>query len=177
MYSNILLCSDVNRSLSDRSSATKSGQIGAKPFFCRSLRLTNLSRLTQDASGDRLAPFGNANMVEESQQTPLPSFMVHVPSCIVRLALRTPVSKPVPGITINSPVEVSSSRRSRYLRQSLSNCSGVTDRVRPIRSGGIRASGCVRLRAISETLAAAQSCGKIRKRLLFVENGYLRFPD
>ena len=65
------------RSVGDLSSTTKSGQNGAKPSFCSFVRRSHFSRLIHDASGDRLAPFGNANIVEESKQMPLPSFMVH----------------------------------------------------------------------------------------------------
>src|SRR5256885_4382302 len=76
MYSSILLRSCETRSVLERSSTTKSGQIGEKLSFSCLVKCSHFSRLTQDASGDRLAPFGNANIVDESKQMPLPSFLV-----------------------------------------------------------------------------------------------------
>src|ERR1041385_7386772 len=80
MYSSILLHSCETRSLLERSSTTKSVQIGAKPSCSRLLKPSHRSRLIQHASGDRLALLGSAKSVEHEKQRPLPSLLAHASS-------------------------------------------------------------------------------------------------
>jgi len=127
MYSRILACSLGRLSDSERNSITKSEQRGTKPFRCWGVRDSHRSLLTQDASGERLAPLGRLKPVEESKPSPKSSCSSHQwASWPVILKFRFPDSPPVGGFTINSPVAVRSSLRSRLAAESPSNCAGVT---------------------------------------------------
>lgn len=54
----------------ERNSTRKSGQSGTKPVFCFGVRVSHRSRLTQAASGERIAPLGKINPVDESKASP-----------------------------------------------------------------------------------------------------------
>src|SRR2546422_1862349 len=69
MYSAILSCNGGKSSVRERNSMTKSGQSGAKPSCSSSVRASHRSRLTHAASGERRAPLGSMNPVEESKPT------------------------------------------------------------------------------------------------------------
>lgn len=60
--------------MEERSSITKSGQIGAKEAFCSSVKVFQRSSLIHDASGERIAPLGKVKPVLESNVSPVPSF-------------------------------------------------------------------------------------------------------
>ena len=70
----------------ERNSMTKSGYNGTIPFFSVGVRLSQRSRLTQEASGERLDPLESLNPVEESKASPsyscistqLPLLWVHI---------------------------------------------------------------------------------------------------
>ncbi len=70
------------------------------------------SRLTQEASGERIAPLGRTKAVEESKPNPVLSASTQLHKRCVSLLLRFPLSHPVGGIMINSPCTVRSSRKS-----------------------------------------------------------------
>src|SRR5260370_28032731 len=125
MYSSILLSKGGKLSLRDRISTTKSGQSGANPSCSSSLRASHLSRFIHAASGESMAVLGSVKREEESKLMPVQSFWAQSASWKLRLELRIPVFEPVGGMAIDSPVEVSSSRRSRLARHNSSNCSGV----------------------------------------------------
>jgi hypothetical protein len=57
-------------SVSDRNSTTKSGQRGGNRFFSSLLKACQRASFTQAASGQRYAPLGNLNSVEESNTLP-----------------------------------------------------------------------------------------------------------
>src|SRR2546426_9802705 len=126
MYSAILSLRSSSLSLGDRNSTTKSGHRGAKPSCSSSLIDSQRSRLTHDASGERMAPFGSVKPAEESKAKPLPSISDHSPTLNSRVELRNPVFDPAGGMTMSSPMAVSSMRRSGLSRHNASNCSGDT---------------------------------------------------
>jgi len=127
---------------SDRNSTTKSGQRGINPFFCLGVKDSQRSRLTQDRSGERIAPFGSINPVEESNPTPKASFSSHQQNnCPVIRKFRCPDSPPVGGLTINSPWAVRSNFKSRLTTARASNCSRVIERAIALGISKERVSG------------------------------------
>ncbi len=85
----------------------------------------HLSRFIHAALGESMDLLGSVKPAEESKLMPAQSFWAQAASWKLRLELRIPVFEPVGGMAINSPVEVSSSRRSRLARHNSSNCSRV----------------------------------------------------
>ena len=73
MYSRILSWSTGRLSLDERNSTTKSGQRGMNPARCSSVRTARRALETQEASGERTAPFGSRKPPEESNVLPVPS--------------------------------------------------------------------------------------------------------
>ena len=70
---------------------------------CKRGQFSSMGQSTsQDASGDRLAPFGNRNKVEESNVRP-PLAFAHNESCMQISELRHPLSPQVGGMKITSP--------------------------------------------------------------------------
>src|ERR1035441_4621942 len=99
-YSRILSLSLRGRSEEDCSSITKSGQRCQNPE-----RLAGLSRAmrlfrVQEASGERRAPLGRTNPVEESLAAPRPSFFAQVRSCQSISEFCRPVQEYVGGMTM-----------------------------------------------------------------------------
>ncbi len=65
--------------------------------------------------GERRAPLGRMNPVEESKPSPKSSCVSHqLPTCVLILRLRLPDSPPVGGFTINSPSAVLSNLKSGF---------------------------------------------------------------
>src|SRR5258705_8682669 len=100
-YSCIFSCCAFNVFQRDRSSITKSGHNGAKRSCSSSVRASHLSLLTQETSGDKMAPLGRVKLAEESKPIPVPSFSTHTLNCPLKLKLRFPVIDPAGGITIS----------------------------------------------------------------------------
>src|ERR1044071_3260614 len=112
MYSCIFAFNLRSESDSERNSTTKSGQSGGN-FSCSfSESRSHLSLLTHATSGERFAPFGRVNKVEESKPRPVPSFFVHAQKQPVNSKFLMPVFPPVGDRMIKSPALVSSMRNS-----------------------------------------------------------------
>lgn len=77
-------------SLGLTSSITKSGAIGGKLSCSSRVREFQRSSLIQAASGERLAPLGRVNWVDESKATPLPSRSAQIVICVVKRAFFLP---------------------------------------------------------------------------------------
>ena len=75
IYSAILSCSMASSSVGDRSSITKSGQSGRNLDRCSGVTDARRSFLTQDASGERIAPLGSRYPADESTARPVPSLV------------------------------------------------------------------------------------------------------
>ena len=84
---------------------------------------------THEASGERIAPLGSTNPVEESKATPVPSCPLHAPTRVASFMFRRPDHPPVGSITISSPSAVISRRRSRLRADSSRSCSGLNSRT------------------------------------------------
>src|SRR5215210_379542 len=87
-YSRILASSGGSGSEGEGNSITRYGHRGKKRCFCSTVSSASRSRRTQEASGERLAPLGSMNPLLESKETPVPSRLVQIPTCIVRSTLR-----------------------------------------------------------------------------------------
>src|SRR5215475_7489250 len=96
-YSCIFSCRSFRRSVGERNSTTKSGQINPKPSRSLLGSASQRSRFSQDASGERFAPLGRVKSVEESKAIPVPSSSVHASKRRVSLLFRRPESKLVGG--------------------------------------------------------------------------------
>ena len=135
MYSSIFTLTSGRESLGDVSSMTKSGQIGANFRRCSGFRASHRAFRIQAESGDRSAPLGRMNPVEESNPTPVPSRMTHAANNPFRLKFRCPVSLPAGGMMISSPSRVRSILRSLFSPQNSNNSSSVSGTSGRHRSG------------------------------------------
>jgi hypothetical protein len=82
---------------------TKSGQRGTNFLRCVSVRASHRSRNTQEASGERLALFGNLKPPDESNPTPVPSVSARAAKRPVSRKLRLDPSPPTGSIMIICP--------------------------------------------------------------------------
>src|SRR5918995_5360949 len=123
MYSSILASIGTRGSEGERNSIKKSGHRGRNLCFCSTVKFASRSRLTQEASGERIAPLGRTKPVEESKPTPLLSCLAHTPTSVVSSKVRLPVSPPVGGMISRSPSALRSMRHSRFSWQNSKNCS------------------------------------------------------
>src|SRR5437667_11520200 len=98
MYSCIFDCKSLKESEGDRSSTTKSGHRGGKLLRSSSLNAFQRSSLIQARSGERSAPFGRMNPVDESNPWPVPLELTQAEKAPVKLDLCFPDSPPVDGI-------------------------------------------------------------------------------
>src|SRR6266571_6562879 len=114
MYSSILSFNLVNESEGDLSSITKSGHSGGNDSRSWSVSAFQRESLTQATSGERSAPLGRMNPVDESNPLPVPSARTQIPKATAKSKLRPPVSPPVGAIIIMSPLLVRSMRHSLF---------------------------------------------------------------
>jgi hypothetical protein len=94
----------------ERSSITKSGHRGRNLRFCSAVRFASRSRRTQEASGERTAPFGRMKPPLESKATPVASCLLQSCTWAVSSAFLLLVSPPVGGMISRSPSAVRSMR-------------------------------------------------------------------
>src|SRR5215210_4365454 len=99
MYSSIFFRAVFSRSVFDRNSTTKSGQIGEKVSFSSLVSASQRSRRIQEASGERCAPLGSVKPADESKGKPLLSVSAQTVSRVVSLTLRFELIGPA-GIMI-----------------------------------------------------------------------------
>src|SRR2546423_14591736 len=90
MYSFILDRSSAFVFDLERSSTTKSGQMGENLLSCSADTISQRAPSIQEASGDRIAPFGSVNPPEESKTSPPPFVSAHSTSLAVSLAFLRP---------------------------------------------------------------------------------------
>src|SRR2546421_11736311 len=102
MYSSIFAFNVLMESDLERSSTTKSGQIGANLFRSCSVSAFHLSLRIHERSGERFAPFGKVNSVEESNPLPVPSCLTQTPKLAVNSKFLAPVIVVAGGITMRS---------------------------------------------------------------------------
>lgn len=111
------------RSDGERTSTTKSGQTGGNFSRWSSVSASQRSRVTQAASGERIAPLGRMKPTEESKASPLPSCSAQLASWLHRsrfLALEAP---PAGATRTRTPPASRSMRRSRLSWQKSYNWS------------------------------------------------------
>src|SRR5262245_56370860 len=118
MYSAIFSLSSLSELLGDINSATKSEHRGPNLSSSSSVKTSRRSRRTHEASGPRIAEFGNLKPAEESNGIPRPSFLDQLVSSAERMALRQLLFNPDGGMMISCFRAVSSMRRSLLSRQS-----------------------------------------------------------
>ena len=160
MYSAIFSCSFRRRSLDERSSNTKSGQIFANFFISRLGILSYRFWEIHDASGARIALFGRVKPAEESKTRP-PCSRAQIPSSMMRLAFCSPLSLNAGAMMINSPFAVCSIRRSRLSAQKRSNClrlSLIAGRRRTIIAPSTMAASSPTSRSAAGASRVAVSC-------------------
>ena len=127
---------------------TKSGHRGGNFARWSAVNPAKRSRVIQEASGERIAPFGSTKPPEESNVTPDPSRFAQSLSCMLISEFLSLVSPPVGGMIVIPPPAVRSMRRSRLSWQNSKNWSSVrrttgrsfSDRTAP--SGYTAGSGC-----------------------------------
>src|SRR5215211_5604213 len=90
-YSCIFVCKVAKSSERDRSSTTKSGHKGGNSSCSSKVNGDQRERLTQSTPGERLAPLGSVNPVDESKPKPVPSASTHCLNSPMRVKLRVPV--------------------------------------------------------------------------------------
>ena len=85
------------------------------------LQVPKRERVTRARSGERLAPLGSVNPVDESKPRPVPSASTHRLNSPMRMKWRVPVHPPVGGIMTKSPALVRSRRHSGFNWQNAKN--------------------------------------------------------
>src|SRR5437588_317716 len=99
----------------------KSGQTLVSFDFSSSLNRFHRLFRSHAASGDRLAPLGRVNIVEESKQRPVRSSSAHATKRKLILEFLCPVFGLVGDMMISSPSALISNRKSLLSRQKRRN--------------------------------------------------------